>query len=97
MKNRSIYLLLVELQMSSETMTPLSFSFRGLISSRISLILISQLKNCSGGDWVTIKISQLGSRAKIFRHVSHEKLGPTKSVRLFIRSSFSDTFFDSLF
>ena len=53
-KNWSINLLFDEPNISSKTMIPLSYSFRGLISSLISLILISELVYCSGGDSVII-------------------------------------------
>ena len=53
-KNWSINLLFNEPKISSKTMIPFSYSFRGLISSVISLILIFELVYCSGGDLVII-------------------------------------------
>ena len=54
MKNWSINLLFDEPKISSKTMIPFSYSFRGLISSLISLILILEFEYCSGGDLVII-------------------------------------------
>ena len=54
MKNWSINLLFDEPKISSNTMIPFSYSFRGLISSFISLILILEFEYCSGGDLVII-------------------------------------------
>ena len=53
-KNWSINLLFDEPKISSKTVIPFSYSFRGLISSLISLILILELVYCSGGDLVII-------------------------------------------
>ena len=53
-KNWSINLLVDEPKISSNTMIPFSYSFRGLISSPISLILILGFEYCSGGDLVII-------------------------------------------
>ena len=55
MKNWSINLLFDEPKVPSKTMIPFSYSFRALISSLISLILILELVYCSGGDLVVIK------------------------------------------
>ena len=86
MKNWSINLLFDEPKISSKTMIPFSYSLRGFISSLISLILILEYENCSGGDLVMIKISQSGIRERIFniRYVFAGKLGPTKSGRLLL-------------
>ena len=54
MKNCSIKLLFDEPRTSSKTKRPFSYSFRGFISSLISLILILELVYCSGGDLVII-------------------------------------------
>ena len=54
MKNWSINLLFADPKISSKTTIPFSYSFRGLISSLISLILILELVYCSGGDLVII-------------------------------------------
>ena len=53
-KNWSINLLFGEPKISSKTMVPFSYSFGGLISSLISLILILELVYCSEGDLVII-------------------------------------------
>ena len=53
-KNWSINLLFDEPKIPSKNMIPFSYSFRGLISSHISLILILKLVYCSGGDLVII-------------------------------------------
>ena len=52
MKNWSTSLLFDEPKISSKTMIAFSYSFRGLISSLISLILILDFDYCSGGDLV---------------------------------------------
>ena len=54
MKNGSVYLLFDEPKISSKTMIPLSYSFRGLILSPISLILVSEVVYCSGDDLVIV-------------------------------------------
>ena len=54
MKNWSINLLFDGPKISSKTMIPFPYSFRGLISSLISLNLILELVYCSGGDLVII-------------------------------------------
>ena len=54
MKNWSINLLIDEPKLSSKTMIPFPYSFRGLISSLISLILILDFEYCSGGYLVII-------------------------------------------
>ena len=50
----SINLLLDEPKISSKNMMPFSYSFRGLISSLISSILILELVYSFGGDLVII-------------------------------------------
>ena len=72
-------------------MIPFSYSFRGLISSFISLILLLEFEYCSGGDLVIILISRFGIRARIFdiKYVLPENDGPTKSVRLLLLLPFS--------
>ena len=98
MKNWSIYLLYVELKKLSQTLVGISYSFRSLISSPTSWILVLELPYCSGGDLVITKISRSGSCEKIskIRHVLPEKDGPTKSVRLFKHSSFTGNFSEIL-
>ena len=88
MKNWSINLLFDEPKISSKTIIPFSYSFRGLIPSLISSILILELVYCSGGDLVIILISRFGIRERIFNinYVLPEKDGPTKSVRLLLLS-----------
>ena len=56
MRNWYINLLFDERKISSKTMIAFSYSFRGLILSLISLILILDLEYCSGGDLVIIYI-----------------------------------------
>ena len=51
-KNWSINLLFDDPKISSKTMIPFSYSFRSLISSPISLILILELVCYFGGDLV---------------------------------------------
>ena len=53
-RNWSINLLFEEPKTSSKTMVLFLYSFRGLISSLSSLILILELVYCSGGDLVII-------------------------------------------
>ena len=86
MKIWSINLLFDEPKISSKTMIPFSYSFRCLISSLNSLILILELVYCSGGDFVIIQTSRFGIRERIFniRQVLPEKLGPTNNVRLLL-------------
>ena len=68
----------------SKTMIAFSYSHRGLISSPISVLLISEY--CSRGDLATIYLSRSGISERMFkiRYVLPEKLGPTKSVRLLL-------------
>ena len=86
MKSWSLSLLFDEPKTSSKTMIPFLYSLRGFISSLISLILILEYENCSGGDLVMIKISQSGNRERFFniRYDLPKKLGPTNNVRLLL-------------
>ena len=54
MKKLSTCLLFDEPKISSKIMIAFSYSLRGFISSVISLNLILELENCSGGDLVLI-------------------------------------------
>ena len=56
LKNWSLNLLFDEPKKSSKAKIPFSYSFRGFISSLISLILILEWVYCSGGDLVIISI-----------------------------------------
>ena len=81
MNNWSISLLFDEPKLSSKIMLWFSYSFRGFISSLISLILILKLVYCSGGDLliINLNISRFGIRERIFniKYVLTENDCPT--------------------
>ena len=65
-------------------MIALSYSFKGLFSSVISLTFILDFEYCSGGDLLTISISWLRIRERMLnrRYVLREKDGLTMRVLL---------------
>ena len=78
-----IYLQIDETRTSSKPLRVFSYSFRGLISSFISLILILEVEYYSGGDLVIMQISRsdgVRERSLKIRNVLPENLGPTKNV-----------------
>ena len=49
-----IYIIFDEPKLSSKSMIAFSYSFKGFVSSVISLTLIFEIEFCSGGDLMTI-------------------------------------------